>query len=77
MTPTDISNATHVFQTPKAWQEQGRPCGDLMVRKDGDIFSSAWQPTPEELEILGRGGVIILSVAGGQPPVALHVEMPE
>ena len=37
---------------------------------------SAWEPTPRELEMLNRGGHVILTVCGWQVPVALSVEMP-
>jgi hypothetical protein len=37
---------------------------------------SAWEPTPEELEWLNKGGQLVLRVVGWQVPVALYVEPP-
>lgn len=39
---------------------------------------TAWEPTPEELERLNRGGLVYLSIHGNvHPPVMLTVEEPE
>ena len=38
---------------------------------------SAWEPTPQELEWLNKGGSLILRVIGWQVPVALYVEPPD
>lgn len=37
---------------------------------------SAWEPTPQELDWLNRGGQLVLRVVGWQVPVALYVEPP-
>lgn len=39
-------------------------------------YESAWQPTPEELEVINRGGIIILASFGSQPSVLLSVGEP-
>lgn len=45
---------------------------DLPARRDGDHWVSEWQPTPEEIECLVKGGVVELRVmAEGHPPVAI------
>ena len=38
---------------------------------------SAWEPTPAELEMLNRGGQVVLRVVGWQVPVALYCEPPQ
>lgn len=77
MMPLRIEGATHYLGAPKDWkpEENGR-CSHLAVRQVGNVFESAWEPTPSELQALLDGGRVVLSVVGGQPPVALHVEMP-
>lgn len=71
-----IKAYTNVFKPPRGWDaEEDGSCSDLHVRITGDqIFQSAWEPTPKELEIINNGGSIVLTVWGGQPPVALTVE---
>lgn len=41
------------------------PTGPL---EGADFVAVAWQPSPEELEILKAGGPIYLSCLGGLPP---------
>lgn len=70
-----ILNATHVLGPPKDWDaEKMGPCCRLSVRVVDGRCESAWEPTPEELAALNAGASVILSVVGGQPPVALYVE---
>lgn len=70
------SNLTLI--APKNWDEErdGR-CGDLAVLvKEERPFSmtSAWFPTPEEIELIGRGAPVHLEVFSGRhPPVMLTV----
>jgi hypothetical protein len=74
MTPTRISGHTHTFSAPDGWDESAHgPCIDLSVRKDGETYQSTWRPTPEELATLNDGGVVVLCVAGSQPPCWLSV----
>lgn len=76
MIPKRISGATLYMGAPKGWQpEKDGNCVHLAVRVvEGNIFQSAWEPTPEELAMLNAGGSMVLSVVGGQPPVMLSVE---
>lgn len=75
MIPLRITNATHYLGAPKDWKpETDGECGHLAVRVVDNIWQSAWEPTPAELAALNAGGSVILSVVGGQPPVALGVE---
>jgi hypothetical protein len=55
--------------TPKDWDaEANGRCAPLAVRVEGIAFSSAWEPTPAELELLKAGGNVVLTVFGGPPP---------
>lgn len=72
-----IAGATHNLGAPPDWdREKHGHCRALPVRVEGDVYHSAWEPTPAELAALIAGGYVVLTVVGGQPPVALNVEMP-
>jgi hypothetical protein len=74
MTPTRINGATNTYVAPEGWDaEKDGECGKLPVRAEGRQFSSAWQPSPDELAMLNAGGCVVLTVFGGQPPVMLAV----
>lgn len=77
MNPTPISGATKVLKAPAGWDpEKDGVCNDLYVRvEEGQLYASAWEPTPEDMTLLSLGGVIVLRVFGGQPPVSLAVEL--
>lgn len=76
MIPKRISGATLWMGAPKGWTpEKDGNCSHLAVQVvDGNIYQSSWEPTADELAMLNAGGSIVLSVVGGQPPVALSVE---
>lgn len=75
MIPKRIRNATHYLSAPREWEcEKDGDCAHLAVRVVGDVWESAWEPTPGELEMLNNGGSVVLCVKGGQPPVLLCVE---
>lgn len=78
MIPKRISDATHYLGAPKGWNpEADGDCHGLAVRVvEDNVFQSAWEPTPAELAALNAGGLVVLNVVGGQPPVSLSVEMP-
>lgn len=65
---------------PKDWRpSRDGECGALPVRATFDgtrpiKCESAWMPTPQEMDALNNGGCVILTVAGWQVPVSLHVE---
>ena len=76
MTPIRIADATHEFGPPKGWNpDQHGGCSRLVTRVVDGVWQSAWEPTPAELAVLVAGGHVVLSVVGGQPPVALGVEI--
>lgn len=75
MIPMRIANATHYMGAPKGWEpERDGRCSHLAVRVVGNVYESAWEPTPDELAALNAGGSVLLRVVGGQPPVMLLVE---
>lgn len=76
MIPMRIANATHHMGAPKGWKpEADGNCCHLAVRVvDGNVYESAWEPTPAELAMLNAGGSILLRIVGGQPAVMLGVE---
>lgn len=45
-------------------------------KSDGfNIMSSAWEPTPAEIENIVKGGKVIVSVIGNNPqPIKLYVQ---
>lgn len=74
---------------PANWNpERDGSCGALPIRvvpaeaiANGRVdvdklqyCESAWEPTPQELEMLNRGASVILRVCSWQVPVALYVE---
>lgn len=69
-----INNATHRLGAPSDWDESKGKCHALSIRQTDGCCESAWEPTPEELQLLNAGGSVILRVRGGQPPVLLYVE---
>lgn len=76
MIPGHIDGATHVMTSPREWREEGRKCSSLPIRANGGIVSSAWFPTPEELERLFSGAPVYLTIVApptSHPPVALSV----
>jgi hypothetical protein len=72
-----IAGATHYLGAPEGWQpDRDGECAHLAVRVAGNVWESAWEPTPDELAMLNAGGSVLLSVVGGQPPVMLGVQPP-
>ena len=70
---------THEFGPPENWDAKTEgTCATLPVRVYDSssgmrIATSYWKPTAMELTRLVQGGVLELSIWGGQPPVALHI----
>lgn len=83
MNPVSFPEANAVFLPPPGMAEsqvmsipafQGTMAGGSL---DGcPVVVTAWQPTPEELEVLKRGAPVFLSVVGHLPPHFLAVEFP-
>lgn len=74
MIPGRIADATVQLGAPEGWDEaRDGPCAKLDVRIRGSVFTSCWEPTPDEVVRLAAGAKVYLHIAGGQPPVALTV----
>lgn len=73
-----IKGATNHLGAPCNWTENDPEVNGLYVRVEMDqghrVFSSAWEPTPDELKILNAGGSIVVKCLGGQPPIYLTAE---
>lgn len=74
-----IENATRNLGAPSDWDKatQG-PCGGLPIRDEqtgaGQGMTSAWFPTPEEIERIASGAPVYLTVLGTvHPPVSMGV----
>jgi hypothetical protein len=75
-----IEGATHDLGAPKDWaKERDGVCATLPVRTEiinGGLpsMTSAWLPTPEEIERIAAGAPIFLRVVSiSHPPVMLEV----
>ena len=68
MTPTKFDGFNAVY---KGTAEL--PCEDLPAKRNGKTVVTRWLPTAEELQRMARGGVVELTIYGGQPPVAMRV----
>jgi hypothetical protein len=74
--PRRIHNSNVKYGPPEGWDnERDGHCSNLYVRRDNATCASAWEPTPQELELLNKGGSVVLTIWGAQPPVALSVEL--
>lgn len=69
-----ITNATHLCRSPAGMEINVRP---LMIRREGDVSVSHWEPTPSELAMLFNGGCVELRIVGPMVPVALGVHRGE
>jgi hypothetical protein len=80
MHPGRVSNATHVLGKPKDWKVEEPGHCSLAVREEkttaGPGMTSAWFPTPEEIERIRNGAPIYLTVVGEvHPPVSMSVDV--
>lgn len=74
-----IKGATRELGKPRDWDDSKGSCGSLPIRDEmqpyGNTMTSAWQPTPDELERLNKGASVLLYIVGEvHPPVAVEVE---
>lgn len=77
MTPIHFPNVTHIYKAPIDWDAaQHGPCADLPVCRT-DVFAiSRWKPSYDELQLLCNGGSVEISIAGGQPAMAVGCAAP-
>lgn len=78
MNKTQHRSNNGVLGAPAGWCQETLPVDALPITRttyDGvDAIVSFWRPTPEEIEALKGGALVMLSVIGaGMPPVALGV----
>lgn len=78
MIPAMIQGATRNLGAPKNWTAEDGICRGLPIRDDNgggqNLMTSAWEPTPAELDLLNKGAKIYLTIVGtGHPPVSLWV----
>lgn len=78
-----IQGATRTLGAPPDWDERrdghcgGLPVRDEMFAPDLPAMTSAWFPTPEEIDAMQRGAPIYLRVIGRtHPPVSVFVGLP-
>lgn len=83
MIPARIPRATRYLGAPDGWQpESDGDCAHLAIRDmtiNGDVPSmqSLWEPTPQELDWLAKGGKVrLITVGVAHPPVMLLVDLP-
>ena len=70
MIPLRIENATRILGKSQGY------LGLPILDHEGIMYSS-WEPTPDELDKLNKGGKITLAVQGiAHPPVMLTVSDP-
>lgn len=63
--PPDGWNDTHALRLLPITATEGKAAGTRM-------FVSWWKPTPDELSVLLRGGLVQLACVGGQPAVRVE-----
>lgn len=68
-----IADVVRNWGAPSNWTVENGVCGGLpcTVKTDGGVayWVSSWEPTPEELVELNKGGTIHLWVSANQHPV--------
>lgn len=74
MRPVETVETTHFYHPPENWNHDAVPMGNLPVTKstakDSDIplCVSYWLPSPEDLEMLNKGGVLAVAIVGTEQP---------
>jgi hypothetical protein len=74
-----VEGCTRALGAPQGWNpETDGYCGMLPIRDElrdaMPIMTSAWEPTPAELEALRAGAKVLLRVVGtAHPPVMVYV----
>lgn len=75
MNPARVKGANLELGAPPSWDTAKHgECRALPVLDCGDLYQSAWFPTPEELHAMIHGHPVILTIYGrSHPPVYLDV----
>lgn len=80
MLPVRIEGATRILGAPAGWNPQSNgPCCGLAIKDEVvdamPYMTSAWEPTPSDLQALTAGGRVMLRILGtGHPPVAMWIQ---
>jgi hypothetical protein len=78
MIPVRIKGSTRYLGAPAGWTpDTSGNCAHLAIRDstagDMPIMESSWEPTPDELAVLNRGGKVYLRIVGiNHPPVMVY-----
>lgn len=75
---TRHTSCNGVLGAPAGWDQEQLPCDAVAITRSTvegmPCVSTFWRPTPEEVEMLKAGGLVVLSVIGHtMPPVMLDV----
>lgn len=82
MISVTIKDANLTIEEPENWKPQYGKCEALRLRREDlnglPVMLSAWKPSATELEILVRGGSVVLGVLGSvHPPVLMYASTDE
>lgn len=82
MIPIKIKNADMALGQPENWDTANGECGVLFARLEqkGEmpVMLSTWKPSVDELEMLTRGGSVVLGIVGTlHPPVLMYTSTEE
>lgn len=70
MRPVPIKGCTRRLGAPPSWNHEVEGiCHTLEILDDSGWMTSAWKPTPKELELLNQGYPILLMIEGERHPV--------
>lgn len=70
MLPLKIPDSTHEI-IQEEYKDSPNRAPNFHVKLHNNIFYTAWEPTPTELQLLNNGGKIILACVGMQPYVIM------
>lgn len=76
MHPGHIANSTRTLSAPQDWNKAvDGACGSLVIRDERNhssyCMTSAWFPTPPELQRILMGAPVYLTIMGKVHPVVL------
>jgi hypothetical protein len=77
-----INGCNLIIEPPENWKPEYGECNSLYLRREDlngvPVLLSAWKPSAVELEMLVRGGSVVLGVLGtAHPPVLMYASTDE